>query len=94
MRNDLPRGLLAAQCVHAAGESSPGNLSPGTHAVVLGTDSEGLHKLRERLEQADVPHHAIIENDPPYTDQLLAIGICPAEKGEIYKHVSSLPLLR
>lgn len=36
----LPRGLLAAQVVHAAGESSPGDLPEGTHAVVLAAEDQ------------------------------------------------------
>jgi len=40
VRSDLPLGFLAAQVVHAAGESSPGNIPEGTHAVVLSVPNE------------------------------------------------------
>lgn len=95
VRNDLPVGMLAAQIVHAAGETSPGNLLSGTHAVVLGIDSEQeLKSLSRKLRDANVPHKPIIENDPPYTDQWMAIGISPAPKSAIYPHVKRLNLVR
>jgi len=94
VRPDLPRGLLAAQVTHAAGESSPGHLSPGTYAVVLQAGSEALSELEERLVDAGVPHRAIRESDPPYEGDLLAIGLAPAPRDKVRKYVSSLPLLR
>lgn len=94
VRPDLPRGVLAAQVTHAAGESSTGNLGPGTYAVVLQAGSEALSALEERLKAASVPHQAIRESDPPYAGDLLAIGLRPAPRKEVQKYVSSLPLLR
>lgn len=79
---------------HAAGESSPGNLAPGTYAVVLGCSSEQLCALERQLQLAGVPHAAIRENDAPYYGELMAIGVCPALKKEVKPYVSSLPLLR
>ena len=75
-------------------ESSPGDLSAGTYAVVLQADADGLLELEQRLQDGCVPHRAIRENDPPYAGQLLAIGLTPGPKKEVRKHVSSLPLLR
>ena len=94
VRPDLPRGVLAAQVTHAAGESSPGGLPSGTYAVVLQAGTERLVALEERLIQSGVPHKAIRENDPPYSGELLAIGLEPAERRKVQKHISSLPLLR
>jgi len=86
--------MLAAQVVHAAGESSPGELPAGTHAVVLSAGTVGLHALSERLTSESVPHSPIIENDPPYENQLMAIGITPARKEEIYPYVRKFELLK
>jgi peptidyl-tRNA hydrolase len=79
---------------HAAGESSPGNLPAGTFAVVLGVDKNDIESVEAKLQLAGLPHRAIRESDPPYSGELLAIGICPAHKSEIKKFVSSLPLLK
>lgn len=94
MRPDLPLGLLAAQVTHAAGESSPGHLDPGTYAIVLQAGAEGLCALEQLLKGAGVPHRAVRESDAPYNGQLLAIGLAPAKREEVQKYVSSLPLLR
>lgn len=94
VRKDLPRGLLAAQVCHAAGESSPGNLPVGTHAVILGLTASELAALLARLQHAQVPCQAIVENDQPYQDQLLAIGLKPAPRAAVAAYVSQLPLLK
>lgn len=86
-------GLLSAQCVHAAGESSPGNIPAGTHAVVLGCSYEELTALAARLPK-DVSHVLIHENDAPYEGQLMAIGFTPAPRAVVYPYVRSLRLLR
>lgn len=87
--------MLAAQIVHAAGETSTGDLPAGTHAVVLGVDSEeALKFLSRKLRAACVPHKPIIENDAPYTDQWMALGLSPAPKGCIYPHVKHLDLVK
>jgi len=85
---------MAAQLVHAAGESAPGNLCPGTYAVVLAATQEKLKTLSETLTAAGIRHRAIIESDPPYCGQLMAIGLAPAPRQEVKRHVSSFPLLR
>lgn len=95
VRADLPRGLQAAQVVHAAGESSPGNLPSGTHAVVLTVPgSVEMEALARRLAQAGVAHVRIEEPDPPWDGALLAIGLVPGRKEAFRRHLSSLPLLR
>lgn len=93
VRRDLPLGLLAAEVTHAAGESSPGNLPPGTNAVVLGVAPNELFMLLERLRDARIKHAAIIESAPPYDGQLMAIGIEPRPRNELRRFVSSYPLL-
>ena len=96
VRGDLPRGTLAAQVVHAAGESSPGRLPPGTRAVVLAVrDVARLEQLERDLTRLAIPHHAIREPDPPHLHALMAIGIVPvADRGRVHPVTGQLPLLR
>lgn len=96
VRADLPRGIQAANIVHAAGESSPGDLPPGTHAVCLVVPGEfELQELEARLRRAGVRFTSIVENDAPFAAQLMAIGCAPAGKEVVLKRwLSSLPLLR
>jgi hypothetical protein len=86
---------MAAQLVHAAGESSPGNLSPGTYAIALAAKSEiQLLTLEKRLISQGIPHAAIREVDLPWDGQLMAIGIAPCDRSIVRKEVSQLPLIR
>jgi len=96
IRADLPRGVQIAQTIHAAGESSPGNLPPTTHAVALETPNEqGLLDLEARLTQAGIAHVAIREPDAPYNNQLMAIGIPPQVRSKtLRKHLSRYALVR
>lgn len=94
VRKDLPRGLLAAAVTHAAGESSPGNLESGTNAVVLGLSGPELHAWQDRLADASVPHIPIIENDHPYEDVLVAVGLPPCARADVRSFTKKLPLLR
>lgn len=94
VRADLPRGLLAAQTVHAAGESANDTVKPGTYAVVLGATANQLAELERQLEVVGVRFSAIRESDPPYEGELLAIGIEPQLKSQVRRYVSSLPLLK
>jgi peptidyl-tRNA hydrolase len=95
VRDDLPRGTLAAQVVHAAGESA--RLTPrlprGTHAVVLGATGARLLDLERALCAAGVPHAAIREPDSPYHGALLAIGVQPAPRASLKRHLGKLRLL-
>lgn len=86
--------MIAAQLVHAAGETG-GDLPPGTRAVVLAVEDEAaLVRLAERLERQRVPHRAIREPDAPYSGALMALGVVPGPRHERSKHFSQLPLLR
>lgn len=95
-RQDLPLGTLAAQLLHAAGESSPGDLPTGTIAVALGAKSEDhLVFLEEKLRRLAIPHKAIREPDAPWNGALMAIGIEPvADRNQVKKITSGLPLLK
>ena len=95
VRNDLPRGVLAAQVIHAAGESSD-RVPKGTHAVCLSARNEGeLARVEERLIQGDVPHVAVREPDAPWDNALMAIGIVPMPRSNpnLRRAVSRLKLL-
>lgn len=95
VRDDLPRGAQSAQLVHAAGESSPGNLSAGTYAIVLSVENErALVHLADRLRVAGVKFVSVFEPDPPYLGAMMAIGLVPARKEVVGKHLSQLRLLR
>lgn len=85
---------MSAQLVHAAGESVSSRLSTGTHAIVLGIESESqLRTLANKLEQLKIPHKLIVEVDAPYTGQATAIGIEPTcDRKKIRRLISNLPL--
>lgn len=95
VRADLPRGVLAAQLVHAAGESSPGALPRGTHAVALAARDEAhLEALAQRLTFEGLPHHQIREPDPPWCGALMAIGLPPRPPSPRLEALRRLRLLR
>ena len=81
--------------VHAAGESSPGDLPSTTHAVVLtAPDEPALRAVAARLRLAGVPVVKVHDPDPPISGGLAALGIPPMRKEAVRRFVSSLPLLR
>lgn len=98
VRNDLARGVLSSQIVHAAGESAAvfGSALPlNTCAVVLALPTEAdLLTLEDRLLSFKVPHFSIREPDFPYNNALMAIGFPPSPKGTFRKFLSNLPLLK
>lgn len=94
VRTDLPRGLQAAQLIHAAGYSSPGQLPAGTYAVALAARDElELHRLSRDLARAGLPHHLVIEQDAPYTGQAVALGIAPMDRAPLRPLLRRFPLL-
>jgi hypothetical protein len=95
VRSDLPRGIQAAQIVHAAGESSPGNLPAGTYAVVLAVATERLLvQAADVLRQKGIAFTAVFEPDAPFDGAMMAIGLEPGRKEVVGKHVSGFPLLK
>jgi peptidyl-tRNA hydrolase len=96
VRQDLPRGVLAAQLIHAAGESAGGPLPPHTIAVALAAvDEAQLVAVERALRRLGIPHRAIREPDPPWNGSLMAIGIEPvAERALVNPVTSGLRLLR
>jgi hypothetical protein len=80
---------------HAAGESSPGNLPAGTYAIVLSVpDEAALTREADRLEARGVRLVRIHEPDAPFDGQFMALGLEPARREALRRHLSSLPLLK
>ena len=94
VREDLPKGFLAAHVAHAAGESGPA--PPGSIAVVLGVPNEvELLAIDARLTARGIPHVLIFENAGSYDGQATAIGVHPThDRKAVGKAVSSLRLVR
>lgn len=87
MREDLPLGTLAAQLVHAAGETGP--VEPGTHAVVLSArNEEHLLKIEHQLSSYQIKHHNIREPDSPWNGELMAIGLYPISDRRLVKPIT------
>lgn len=81
-----------AMCVHAAGESSPGNLSSGTFAIALAARDEAhLKEIATRLETNKVPHVLIYEPDQPWNNSLMSVGVAPALKNDLRRYLSDIP---
>jgi len=95
VRADLPRGVLAAALIHAAGESPRGPVRPGTHAVALAARDEAhLRSIERRLARLGIDHRAIREPDPPWHGALMAIGLPPVDdRRRVRKVTARLPLL-
>ena len=95
-RRDLPRGVQAAQLIHAAGHSSPGAALPtGTFAIALTcADEVELSDLYRRLKMAGIDAVAINEPDEPYNGALMAIGLPPNYRSTYRRFMSNLPLLK
>jgi len=93
VREDLPKGVLAAHVAHAAGESGPA--PPGSIAVVLGVPNESaLIRVAGRLDARRIAYVLIRENAGPFDGQVTAIGIPPTnDRKAIRKAVSDLPLV-
>jgi hypothetical protein len=70
--------------IHAAGESSPGDLPDGVYAIALHADDMAhLFRVACVLARNHIKHKLIIESDAPYEGQLMAIGIAPMEREKI-----------
>lgn len=90
----MPPGIKAANIVHAAGGSSPGNLPDDTIAVALQAPPAELAELERKLKKCGTPHHAQRESDAPYSGELMAIGIAPCARLTVRRLVSSFGLVR
>jgi len=85
---------MCAQVVHASGETSPGNLSSGTFAVVLAAeDEQHLLRLANELRDALLPYKLIRE--PDRGNEATAIGLWPTrDRKAVSRVLGRLPLLR
>lgn len=94
-RDDLPRNILALSVMHAAGESSPGDLPSDTHGALLAVPSESaLAAQAERLRARGLRVIEIREDRAPYNGQLMALGIPPGRKEDLRRHFGGLATLR
>lgn len=95
VRSDLPIGMIGAQLIHAAGESSPGSIGEGTFAIALAArDEQDLLRIADHLRRSCIEHTPICEPDAPYHGQLMAIGIAPKRRSKLRPFLSSIPLLK
>lgn len=96
VRADLPKGVMVAQTIHAAGESAVVPVPDGTYAVALEVPDEvSLLRLADRLDGADINYRLIVENDGPFAHQAMAIGIVPRRDRETLRpFTGELPLVK
>ncbi len=94
VRDDLPKGVLAAHILHAAGESGPA--PPGSIAVALAVSSEAdLLHVAARLDACGVAYVLIREDAGTFANQVTAIGIPPVtDRTAIRKALSHLRLVK
>ena len=90
VRRDLPLGKMAAMVTHAAGESGARYDDPerggfqGCRAVVLeARDEVDLIMAQKQLQRNSIEDVSVYESDPPYSGQLMAIGLVPVESTEV-----------
>jgi hypothetical protein len=94
VRDDLPKGVLAAHVLHAAGESGPA--PPGSIAVALAVANEAeLIRVAGRLDAHRIAYVLIREDAGPFDGQVTAIGIPPTtDRSAIRKATSDLRLVK
>ena len=94
VRAGLPLGVMAAQIIHAAGESAAGLPDSNTRALAVEARSDGeMYETLDRIRERGLAHVEIHEPDAPYKGALLAIGIRPVAKGCL-KFLQHLPLIK
>ena len=94
VRADIPFGAQAAQLIHAAGQSISEPVSEGTYAIALHVKCEAdLRALSERLTTAAIEHALIVESDPPFAGQAMAIGVKPTDRKQLKPFLSSYALV-
>lgn len=85
---------MAAQIVHAAGESAMFQIPHNTNAVVLSVPDEmALSAIERQLSDDGIEHVAVREPDSPWNGALTAIGMLVDDRKKIKQHVGRLPLL-
>ena len=76
--------------VHATGESLSQPHGPGTYAVVLGGSELALQALASKLDAAGIPHKTVVESDPPWLGQVMAVGISPNTRISVSRNVVNM----
>lgn len=78
VRDDLSHGQIAAQLVHAIGESVDGKVPDGTRSVVLMVNNEDeLLCIDYELIVHGIPHVLIVEEEGELAGQATTIGVSP-----------------
>jgi hypothetical protein len=94
VRADIPFGAQAAQLIHAAGQSVSEPLSEGSYAIALhAKDEVALRALSARLTAGGIEHRLIVESDPPYSGQAMAIGVRPMDRKRLKPFLSTFALV-
>ena len=94
VRADIPFGAQAAQLIHAAGYSVSEPVPDGSYAIALHAKDEAeLRALAEKLTAGGIEHKLIIESDPPYAGQAMAIGVRPMDRKRVKPFLSSFALV-
>lgn len=86
---------MVAQTIHAAGESSQGNLPEGTIAIALQVPGEVmLRTVSDSLKRYGIDHKLITEPDKPWCGQAMAIGCVPSsDRNKIKRILGGLQLV-
>lgn len=94
VRRDLPIGLIVANTIHAADEST--GAPQGMSALGLATADEAeLEQLLLKLQALGITCSAIRESEGEYAGQLMAIGVEPVDDRTLVRRaVSQLPLVK
>lgn len=80
---------------HAVGESVTERHGPDVHmGVLMQPDEARLRGLADWLEGRGLAFVRVFERDAPYEGQLMALGVPPGRKGDLRRHLSSIPRLR
>ena len=94
VRPGLDRGMLAAQVLHAAAESADGLHDARTHALALEARSEEeLLAMLAEVRARGLRGVEGVEDDPPWSGVLMAIGISPTAKDNL-NFLRHLPLIK
>lgn len=81
--------------MHAAGESAGGAVPPDTHGALLVVPDELALALQAvRLRERGLEIVEIREDRPPYSGELMAIGVRPGPRSTLKPHFGGLPCLR
>jgi hypothetical protein len=97
VRDDLPAGVVAAMIVHAAGESAAkfnndddGRFRGATAIVLSVPGLLELGALSDTLKVNHIQRVEVSESSAPYTGQLMAVGVVPADRSKIQQFFTGI----